>query len=83
MPRVQGEGDYESARRFNTRTRKFVAQQSKRGGIKKAEGGVDEGALRKARSKSRAGAQDKRDAQVFRKLTSSGTRKKTARRATT
>jgi hypothetical protein len=80
MPRVQGEGDYESARRFNARTRKFVAQQAKRGGIKKAEGGVDEAALRKARSKAKVGSQDKRDAQVFRKLASSGTRKK-ARRA--
>lgn len=68
MARVQGEGDYESARRYNSRTRKFVAKKG--AASKRATGGVDAGALRKAKSKSKAGTQDARDAKVFRTLTS-------------
>ena len=67
MAKVQGEGDYESARRYNERTRAFV----KKAGAKatsRATGGVDAAALRKAKSKSKAGGQDARDATLLRKL---------------
>jgi hypothetical protein len=67
MAKIQGEGDYESARRYNSRTRKFVAKKGK-AATKRATGGVDAGALRKAKSKSKGGAQDARDAKVFRTL---------------
>ena len=53
MAKIQGEGDYESARRYNARTRKFVAKKGK-AATKRATGGVDAGALRKAKSKSKA-----------------------------
>jgi len=77
MGRVQGEGDYESARRYNARTRKFVAKTG--GARKKATGGVDSGALKKAKSKSRGGDQDWRDAQVFRsRVTRSASRGRSA-----
>jgi hypothetical protein len=68
MSKVQGEGDYESARRFNSRARRFVESGA---AAKSAPGGaVDEGALRKAKSRAKKGEQDARDARVFRKLTS-------------
>lgn len=67
MAKIQGEGDYESARRYNSRTRKFVAKKGK-AATKGAKGGVDAGALRKAKSKSKGGGQDARDAKVFRTL---------------
>jgi len=66
MGKIQGEGDYESARRYNSRTRKFV--QTRGSEVKPPRGGVDEAALRKAKSKARAGGQDARDAGVFRNL---------------
>jgi hypothetical protein len=69
VAKIQGEGDYESARRYNTRTRKFVAKKGK-AATRRATGGVDAGALRKAKSKSKAGGQDARDAKVFRTLES-------------
>jgi hypothetical protein len=67
VAKIQGEGDYESARRYNSRTRKFVAKKGK-AATKRATGGVDAGALRKAKSKSKGGMQDARDARVFRSL---------------
>jgi hypothetical protein len=67
VAKIQGEGDYESARRYNSRTRKFVAKKGK-AATKRATGGVDAGALRKAKSKSKGGGQDARDAKVFRTL---------------
>lgn len=68
MARVQGEGDYESARRYNARTRSFVKKAGKTA-TKRASGGVDTGALRKAKSKSKGGRQDARDADLLRSLT--------------
>jgi hypothetical protein len=67
MGKVQGEGDYESARSYNTRTRRFM----KSGKAAKAapRGGVDDSALRKAKSRAKRGDQDARDARVFRTLT--------------
>ncbi len=69
MPKVQGEGDYESARRYNTRTKKFM-EKAGAGATKRATGGVDSGALRKAKSKAKAGGQDARDAALLRNLES-------------
>lgn len=69
MAKIQGEGDYESARRYNARTRKFVAKK-KGAATKRATGSIDTGALRKAKSKSKGRGQDERDAKVFRTLVS-------------
>ncbi len=70
----QGEGDYESARRYDERTRKFVDEKQKAG--EKLEGSAQEAqpelteaereALRHAKSKD----QDRRDADTLRKLES-------------
>jgi hypothetical protein len=67
MAKVQGEGDYESARRYNERTRTFVKKAGAKA-TKRATGSVDQGALRKAKSKSKGGGQDARDATLLRKL---------------
>jgi hypothetical protein len=69
MAKVQGEGDYESARRYNSKTRSFVKKAGKTA-TKRATGGVDEGALRKAKSRSKGGTQDTRDADLLRTLAS-------------
>jgi hypothetical protein len=68
MAKVQGEGDYESARRYNAKTRSFVKKAGKTA-TKRPTGGVDAGALRKAKSKSKGGKQDARDADLLRNLT--------------
>jgi hypothetical protein len=70
--KVQGEGDYESARRYNEETRKFVKDKTKKGESIKgsAEQATDklspaeEVALKHAKD----GGQDKRDADLLRKL---------------
>lgn len=67
MAKVQGEGDYESARRYNSKTRSFVKKAGK-AATKRASGGVDEGALRKAKSRSKGGKQDAKDADLLRTL---------------
>jgi len=69
MAKVQGEGDYESARRYNERTRKFMKKAGK-SATKRATGGVDGAALRKAKSKSKGGKQDARDEVIMRNLVS-------------
>lgn len=81
MAKVQGEGDYESARRYNSRTRGFMKKAGS-GATKRATGGVDQGALRKAKSKSKGGRQDSRDAELLRSLTARKA-KKTASRSST
>jgi hypothetical protein len=68
MAKVQGEGDYESARRYNAKTRSFVKKAGKTA-TKRPTGGVDASALRKAKSKSKGGKQDARDADLLRNLT--------------
>ena len=78
MAKVQGEGDYESARRYNSKTRSFVKKAGKTA-TKRAKGGVDEGALRKAKSKSKGGKQDARDAGLLRSLASRKAKKGTSR----
>src|SRR5262245_12753456 len=76
MPKVQGEGDYESARRYNSRTKDFVKKAGK-AATKRASGGVDQAALRKAKSKSKAGGQDARDGALLRNLETKRAKKKT------
>ena len=78
MAKVQGEGDYESARLYNSKTRSFVKKAGKTA-TKRAKGGVDEGALRKAKSKSKGGKQDARDADLLRSLASRKAKKGTSR----
>jgi hypothetical protein len=78
MAKVQGEGDYESARRYNTKTRSFV-KKAGADATKRATGGVDESALRKARSKAKAGGQDSRDADLLRNLEKKRAKKTIAR----
>jgi len=70
--KVQGEGDYDAARRYNEETRKFVKDKTKKGESLKgcAQDAVDgltppeKDALKHAKS----GAQDQRDAELLRKL---------------
>jgi hypothetical protein len=68
----QGEGDYESARRYNEETRKFVKDKTKKGESIKGSAAeatdkltpAEEVALKHAKD----GGQDKRDADLLRKL---------------
>jgi len=70
--KVQGEGDYESARRYNEETKKFVKDKEKAGESLKGNAGqasdkltpAEEVALKHAKG----GGQDKRDADLLRKL---------------
>jgi hypothetical protein len=78
MAKVQGEGDYESARRYNSKTRSFVKKAGKTA-TKRATGGVDATALRKAKSKSKGGKQDGRDADLLRTLTARKAKKGSTR----
>jgi hypothetical protein len=67
--KVQGEGDYESARHYNDETKKFVDEHTKdgqqiKGSAAKASDELtpeEQEALKHAKS----GAQDKRDAEVL------------------
>jgi hypothetical protein len=69
--KVQGEGDYESAREYNEKTRQFVKDKQARG--EKLEGSAAEAqdeltpAEREARKHAKHGEQDKRDAEILRK----------------
>ena len=80
MARVQGEGDYESARRYNSRTRSFVKKAGK-AATKRPTGGVDAAALGKAKSKSKGGRQDERDEKLLVTLMSRKAKKKGGTRA--
>jgi hypothetical protein len=70
--KVQGEGDYESARRYNEETTKFVKDKAKKGeslagSAKDAVDGLtppEKEALKHAKS----GGQDARDAELLKKL---------------
>jgi hypothetical protein len=70
--KVQGEGDYEAARRYNEETRKFVKDKEKAGEPIKgaADKAVDEltPAEKTALKHAKSGGQDKRDADLLRKL---------------
>lgn len=80
MAKVQGEGDYESARRYNSRTKKFVAGAGA-SATKRATGGVDGSALRKAKSKSKAPGHDAKDAAILRKLVTKRAKSRSKSRA--
>jgi hypothetical protein len=60
MAKIQGEGDYVSARRYNSETRKFVKAKGA-AASRGPGGGVDEAAERKALSKARDGGKAERD----------------------
>jgi hypothetical protein len=70
--KVQGEGDYEAARRYNEETTKFVKDKAKSGEQLKGSAAqasdkltpAEEAALKHAKG----GSQDKRDADLLRKL---------------
>jgi len=70
--KVQGEGDYDAARRYNDETSKFVKDKAKKGeslegSAKDAVEGLtpsEKAALKHAKG----GGQDKRDADLLRKL---------------
>ena len=68
--KVQGEGDYESARHYDEKTKRFVDEKTKGG--KQLEGSAAEASDKltpeeeKARARAKSGSQDKRDADVLR-----------------
>lgn len=68
--KVQGEGDYESARRYDEEARRFVEEKTKEG--KPMSGSASEAsdeltpAEREALSRAKSASQDKRDADVLR-----------------
>jgi hypothetical protein len=70
--KVQGEGDYEAARRYNEETRKFVKDKEQAG--EPMKGAADQAvdaltpAEKTALKHAKAGGQDKRDADLLRKL---------------
>lgn len=69
--KVQGEGDYESARRYDEETKRFVDEKTKGG--KTLEGSAAEASdkltpeEKEARARAKSPDQDKRDADVLRK----------------
>lgn len=68
--KVQGEGDYESARRYDEETKRFVDEKTKGG--KTLEGSASEASDKltpeeeEARARAKSSGQDKRDADVLR-----------------
>jgi hypothetical protein len=68
----QGEGDYESARHYNEETRKFVKDKTKKGETIKGDAKEATDKLTPAEETalkhSKGGGQDKRDADLLRKL---------------
>jgi hypothetical protein len=68
--KVQGEGDYEAARRYDEETKRFVDEKTKGG--KSLEGSAAEATdelspeEREARARAKSPEQDKRDADVLR-----------------
>lgn len=72
MPgKVQGEGDYESAREYNEKTREFVEEKQKKG--EKLEGSAKDAqdeltpAEQEALKHAKHGEQDQRDADLLRR----------------
>jgi hypothetical protein len=69
--KVQGEGDYESARHYDEETKRFVEERTKAG--KPLEGTASEASdeltpeEKEALARAKSGSQDKRDADVLRK----------------
>lgn len=69
--KVQGEGDYESARRYDEKTKRFVDEKTKAG--EPLEGSASEASdeltaeEKEARARAKSPDQDKRDAEALRK----------------
>jgi hypothetical protein len=70
--KVQGEGDYESARHYNDETKKFVDEQLKSGKDLKGSAAQASDKLtpeeQEALQHAKAGDQDKRDAKMLKDL---------------
>jgi hypothetical protein len=70
--KVQGEGDYEAARKYNQDTREFVKDQQDKGKeMKGSAADAQEGltpAEKEALARAKGREQDKRDAEVLRNL---------------
>ena len=72
--KVQGEGDHESARKYNEKTREFVKDQQDKG--KEMKGSAAEAqdgltpAEKEALARAKGAEQDKRDATILRNLES-------------
>jgi hypothetical protein len=70
--KIQGEGDYEAARRYNEETAKFVKDKTQAG--ESLKGSADQAsdkltsAEEVALKHAKGGGQDKRDADLLRKL---------------
>ena len=70
--KVQGEGDYESARRYNEETKQFVDEKTKGG--KELKGSASQASDKLTReeqealSHAKSGGQDERDAKVLRDM---------------
>jgi len=72
--KVQGEGDYESAKRYDEKTRKFIEDKQARGeemqgSAKDAQPGLTE-SEREALRHAKSGDEDRRDADQLRQLES-------------
>ena len=70
--KVQGEGNYDAARQYDEKTRKFVEEKQKageelKGSAKDAQPQLTE-AEREALSRAKRGDEDRRDAEQLRKL---------------
>jgi hypothetical protein len=70
--KIQGEGDYESAKRYDEETRKFVEEKRARGekmqgSAKDAQPGLTE-SEREALRHAKSGEEDRRDADQMRKM---------------
>jgi len=70
--KVQGEGDYESARQYNDETKKFVDEHTKGGKELKGSAAQASDKLtpeeKEALKHARSGDEDKRDAQMLKDL---------------
>lgn len=68
--KVQGEGDYESARRYDEQTRRFVEEQTKDGKTLKGSASEASDKLtpeeKEALAHAKSGSQDQRDAELLR-----------------
>jgi hypothetical protein len=70
--KMQGEGDYESARKYNQDTREFVKDQEDKGRPMKGDSSQAQDKLtaaeKEALARAKHGEQDKRDADLLKKL---------------
>jgi hypothetical protein len=70
--KVQGEGDYESARKYNQDTREFVKDQEDKGRPMKGDAAQAQDRLttaeKEALARAKHGEQDKHDADLLKKL---------------